>query len=132
MRHRVISSGSVDNFIRTSSSATGSGHRDLHFGPAVMATNLMTSAHSESIGSGYPFASLPAISAEQTISRTGDPNILPCLWADEVYTNTVPGQLDVNMNLDASDINWYNWVESAKGLELEVGPSGDHREHHNG
>jgi hypothetical protein len=51
------------------------------------------------------------------------------LWADadpsvDVFANMDPGTIDVNMDLDG-EVDWYNWVESAKGMESwDAGPSG--------
>lgn len=32
--------------------------------------------------------------------------------------------VDVNMDFD-TDVNWYNWVESAKGMEFNFGAAGN-------
>jgi hypothetical protein len=51
------------------------------------------------------------------------------LWADtdpsvDVFADIDADVVDVNMDLDG-DIDWYNWVESAKGMESwDAGPSG--------
>ncbi|KAJ5692287.1 hypothetical protein N7462_001710 [Penicillium macrosclerotiorum] len=42
----------------------------------------------------------------------------PWLWADEFCTNSTIEPVDGNMDLNI-DIDWYNWVESAKGLESD-------------
>ncbi|KAJ5632793.1 hypothetical protein N7490_009132 [Penicillium lividum] len=40
-------------------------------------------------------------------------SIIPWLWKDE-FPNSA-------MDLDGSDVDWYNWVESAQGMELNFG-----------
>ena len=54
---------------------------------------------------------------------------VPWLWADaypsvDVFTNVDVDAIDVNMDLDG-EVDWYNWVESAKGMEWDAGPSGN-------
>jgi hypothetical protein len=51
------------------------------------------------------------------------------LWADtdpsvDVFANVDADAMNVNMDLD-SDVDWYNWVESAKGMEWNAAPSGN-------
>ncbi len=53
-------------------------------------------------------------------SPTG-PGLSHWLWADtdpsvDVFADIDAGAVDVNMDLDG-EIDWYNWVESAKGME---------------
>ncbi|KAJ5297018.1 uncharacterized protein N7443_007911 [Penicillium atrosanguineum] len=50
-------------------------------------------------------------------SPTGSQGNLAWLWSDNVFTNAPDEMVDINMDLDA-DIDWYNWVESAKGAEV--------------
>jgi hypothetical protein len=50
------------------------------------------------------------------------------LWADadpsvDVFANVDMDAADINMDMDG-EMDWYNWVESAKGMELGAGPSG--------
>jgi hypothetical protein len=52
-----------------------------------------------------------------TASPTGSQDNLSWLWSDNYFANTTDETLDVNMDFDA-DIDWYNWVESAKGAEI--------------
>lgn len=52
------------------------------------------------------------------------PGFSPWLWADtDSYTDALPNEgvdaVDVNMDLDG-DVDWYNWVESAKGMESDT------------
>lgn len=59
------------------------------------------------------------------------PGFLPWLWADanpsvDVFPNVDLDAIDVNMDLDGQ-VDWDNWVESAKGMEWDAGPSGNGR-----
>jgi hypothetical protein len=42
--------------------------------------------------------------------------VVSSLWTDDFFEHVDLGTLDNDMDLD-SDIDWYNWVESAKGME---------------
>lgn len=51
------------------------------------------------------------------------------LWADadpsaDVFANVDFDASDVNMDLDG-EMDWHNWVESAKGMEWNTGPNGN-------
>ncbi|OOQ85049.1 hypothetical protein PEBR_31157 [Penicillium brasilianum] len=48
-------------------------------------------------------------------TQPADGETMPSLWTDDFIEQVDLGTLD-NMDLD-SDIDWYNWVESAKGME---------------
>lgn len=53
-----------------------------------------------------------------------DSNLLPWLWSDTSFSdpNNTSIDMDINMNLDdVSGIDWYNWVESAQGIERDLG-----------
>jgi hypothetical protein len=50
------------------------------------------------------------------------PSAMPWLWADadpsvDVFATVDFNETDINMDLN-NDVDWYNWVESAKGIEL--------------
>jgi hypothetical protein len=56
--------------------------------------------------------------------RTMGPGFVPWLWADadpsvDVFSNLNVGAIDANMDLDG-EINWYSWVESAKGTDWDA------------
>jgi hypothetical protein len=68
-----------------------------------------------------------AVPADSTAWSMG-PGFVPWLWADadpsvDVFTSVDIGAIDVNMDLDA-EVDWYNWVESAQGMQWDAGPSG--------
>ena len=58
-------------------------------------------------------------------------DFVPWLWADGNPSSDVFGNVDVHendaiMDLDG-EVDWYNWVESAKGMEWDAGPNGNVR-----
>lgn len=63
------------------------------------------------------------LSDQPPMSEDVDPAIIPWLWSDKDMTShpTGPGedQIDITMDID-TDTNWYDWVESAKGVEWDV------------
>lgn len=54
-------------------------------------------------------------------TQPADGDIIPSLWTDDFLEHMDLGTLDNIMDLD-SDIDWYNWVESAKGMEWDTDP----------
>lgn len=62
-------------------------------------------------------------------SASAGPGLGHWLWADtdpsvDVFADIDAGAVDVNMDLEG-EIDWYNWVESAKGMESwDAEPSG--------
>lgn len=70
---------------------------------------------------------IPAVPATWSMS----PGFVHWLWADtdpsvNVFANMDVDAIDVNMDLDG-EVDWYNWVESAKGMEWDAGLSGNGR-----
>lgn len=45
-----------------------------------------------------------------------DSDTLPWLWNETDPSMDVPTDMDIKMDLD-TEVNWYNWVESVKGME---------------
>lgn len=67
-----------------------------------------------------------AVPADPTAWSMG-PGFVPWLWADadpsvDVFAGVDIGAIDVNMDFDA-EVDWYNWVESAQGMQWDAGPS---------
>ncbi len=96
-------------------------------GPAIT-TNAPTELNlGQADGPSYnPF---PAIPADWSDGRTIGPDFVPWLWADadpsvDIFSSLDVDTTDVNMDFDG-EVNWYNWVESAKGMEWDAGPSGN-------
>ncbi|OAP61543.1 hypothetical protein AYL99_03746 [Fonsecaea erecta] len=59
--------------------------------------------------------------------RTMGPGFHPWLWADadpsvDVFSNWEIDSVDANMDL-GGEMNWYNWLESARGMERDAGPT---------
>ena len=74
---------------------------------------------------GPSYDDIPMVSADWSNFCTMGPGFDPWLWADaDPSSNALPtvemDPIDVGMDLD-SEMNWYNWVESAKGMELDPG-----------
>jgi hypothetical protein len=64
-----------------------------------------------------PFRQTTSAFPENLLSTqpSGD-GIVSSLWPDDFFEHVDLGTLDNDMELD-SDIDWYNWVESARGME---------------
>lgn len=67
-----------------------------------------------------PFAAIPSNWSD---GPTTAPGLVPWLWADadpsnDMFSNLDMDPIDINMDLEA-EVDWYNWVESAEGLERE-------------
>ncbi|KAJ5116335.1 hypothetical protein N7456_000683 [Penicillium angulare] len=69
----------------------------------------------------------PASSAAnpQQSDQGFDSNIIPWLWADDVVPDASMDSIDINMDIDGSGsgsgVDWYNWVETAQGLDSNFG-----------
>lgn len=93
--------------------------------------NITTPAPSEvALGQtvGQPYNNFPPVLADWSDGRTMSLGFVPWLWADadpstNVFANVDVDAPDMNMDLDG-EMNWYNWVEYAKGMELDTGPGG--------
>ena len=74
-----------------------------------------------------PYNNFPLVPEEWSDGRTMGPGFVPWLWGDadpsaDVFANMDTNAPDMNMELDG-EMNWYNWVESTKGMEWDAGPS---------
>ncbi|KAJ5396453.1 hypothetical protein N7509_004566 [Penicillium cosmopolitanum] len=49
------------------------------------------------------------------------PGIVPWLWDEEIPSD--PNVLSTDINMEIDDIDWYGWVDSAKGMQWDGGPS---------
>ena len=75
--------------------------------------------------------SFPTVPADWSDSRTIGPDFIPWLRADadpsfDLFSNLDVDSIDINMDFDG-EVNWYNWVESAKSMEWDAEPSGNGR-----
>ena len=71
-----------------------------------------------------PVPSYKPAPADTTAWSMG-PDFVPWLWPPaepslDVFPTTDVNALDINMDLDG-EVDWYNWVESAKGMEWVAG-----------
>ena len=95
--------------------------------PAITTNAPSESTFGQTIGPSYnPF---PAVPADWSDGRSVGPDFVPWLWADadpsvDMFSNLEVDPMDVNMDLDG-EVNWYNWVESAKGVMWDAGPNGN-------
>jgi hypothetical protein len=69
---------------------------------------------------GPSYNTVPAPSADWSLG----PGFAPWLWPEaepsvDAFANVDADAFDVNMDLDGVD--WYSWVESAKGMEMDIG-----------
>ncbi|KAJ5153139.1 uncharacterized protein N7482_009617 [Penicillium canariense] len=67
---------------------------------------------------------VPEISGSQFPNQPAEGVDIPCLWTNNLSDNLDLGAFDNGMDLD-NDIDWYNWVESAKGMEWDRDSSGN-------
>ena len=87
--------------------------------PAITTNAPSGLAMGQTVGpSDHPFPTAPM---DWPDSRTMGIGSVPWLWADadpsfDVFSNLDVDTIDVNMDLD-DGMNWYDWVESAKGME---------------
>ena len=103
--------------------STGIGDRE----PAIT-TNAPTSlTWGENVAPSYnPFPSMPA---DWSDGRTIGSDSVSWLWADadpsvDTFSNFDVDSMDVNMDF-GGEVDWLNWVESAKGMEMDAGPIGN-------
>ena len=92
----------------------------------------MTDAPSEStlghtIGASYN--TFPSVPTDWSTARSIGPDPGPWLWADadpsvDIFSNLDADSTDVNMDFDG-EVNWDNWVESVKNMEMDAGPIGN-------
>lgn len=94
--------------------------RDLN---AAITTNAPSKlACGQTVGPSYN--SFHTVPADWSDGRTMRPDFVPRLWAEadlsfDVFSNLDLDSIDANMDLDG-EVNWYNWVESAKGMEWDA------------
>ena len=123
-----ISSEPMD--LRTSGQQAGQPLESIDIGDQQPATT--TNAPSElTFGQtlGPSYNPLPAVPADWSDGRSVGPDFVPWLWADadpsvDMFANLDVDSIDVDMDFDG-EVNWYNWVESAKGMGWDAGPNGN-------
>ena len=101
--------------------------RDL--APAITATAPNELASGRTGGPSYNL--FPTVPADWSDDRTMGPGFVSWLEADadssiDAFSNLDVDSIDVSMDLDGG-VNWYDWVEIAKGMDWDAKPSGNGR-----
>lgn len=101
--------------------------RDLE--PAITQSAVSDVALGQTAGPSYNH--FPTVPGDWSDGRLNGPGLGSWLWADadpsvDVFSNFDMDYIDANMELDG-EVNWYNWVESAKGMQWDAGPRGGGR-----
>ncbi len=123
-----ISSEPMD--LRTSGQQAGQPVESINNGdqqPAITTNAPSVLTFGQTLGPSYN--PLPAVPADWSDGRSVGPDFVPWLWADaeasvDMFANLDVDSIDVDMDFDG-EVNWYNWVESAKGMGWDAGPSGN-------
>ena len=95
---------------------SGSGSSDANFNslsafdPAY--TGTAAQADQNLLSANFQYMQPP-----MTASPTSSQRNLSWLWSDAAFANATDETVDINMDFDV-DVDWYNWVESAKGAEI--------------
>ena len=103
--------------------STGIGDRE----PASTTNGPNALTWRETVAPSYnPFPSVPA---DWSDGRSIGPDSVPWLWADadpsvDTFSNFDVDSMDVNMDFEG-EVDWLNWVESVKGMEMDAGPIGN-------
>ncbi len=98
---------------------------------AAITTNAPTELATGQSVVGSSYNPLITVPADWSDGLTMGPGFVPSLWADadssvDMFPNLDLDSVDVNMDLDG-EMDWYNWIESAKGMEWDAEPSADGR-----
>ncbi|KAJ5111027.1 hypothetical protein N7532_001562 [Penicillium argentinense] len=84
-------------------------------GPGLAATNPDESACIQTVE--QPSDVLPVVPAYRSDGQPVGPTVIPWIWASDASPNMNLDPNDINMDFDA-DVDWYEWVASAKNMEL--------------
>ena len=99
---------------------------------AATTTNAPTElATGQNVGPWPSYNPLITVPTDWSDGLTMGPGFVPSLWADgdssvDMFPNLDLDSIDVNMDLDG-EVDWYDWIESAKGMEWDAEPSADGR-----
>ncbi|TVY25692.1 Bikaverin cluster transcription factor [Lachnellula hyalina] len=107
------------------------------FDPVYPSAYSFRTTQNQNQNQNLPTANPPSTntSSDLTMGHTTDyrdpltwnSGLVPWLWADadpsiDVFAGVdVDVDLDFNMDIDGGDVDWYNWVESARGMEWDAG-----------
>ena len=106
-----------------STSGQQAGHTLESTNPRDLEQAITTNTPSElALGQtdGPSYTPFPTLPTDWSAGHTVGLGSVPWLWADadpsvDVFSNLDMDSIDANMDLDG-EMNWYNWVESAKGM----------------
>ena len=92
--------------------------------PATMANGTGLNQISEP-----SYNTFPTVPADWLDTQAMGPGFDPYIWGDvdpsiDLFSSLSDGAFDAEMD-SGSEVNWYNWVESAKGMEVDSGPGGN-------
>ena len=108
---------------RSSHNRPGSTFPDLQLGTMVGASDKFAMERTAGPSSNAAFT----VPTTESMS----PDFVPWLWAEadtffDDLANMDVDATDVNMDLN-DEVDWYRWVESAKGMESDAGPNSQGR-----
>lgn len=112
-------------YISTSAQQVGQTLQSANIGdlePAIATNAPSELAPGQTIGPSC--STFPTVPANWSVGHTMGPDLGHWLWADADLSASVASNLDLdsidaNMDLDG-EVDWYNWVESAKGIEWDA------------
>ena len=112
-------------FLSTSAQQVGQTLQSANIGdlkPAITTNAPSRLAPGQTLGSSS--GTFPTVPANWSVGHTMGPDLGHWLWADadlsaNAASNLDLDSIDANMDLDG-EVNWYNWVESAKGMEWDA------------
>ncbi|KAJ5288620.1 hypothetical protein N7478_001650 [Penicillium angulare] len=118
-----------------SSSSPAATHNASHLAPESAPISNPVQSFWKSDSTAPSHISEPIASSTQHASSATNPqqwdqgfdsNIIPWLWADDVVPDASIDSIDISMDLDesGSGIDWYNWVETAQGLDSNFASNG--------
>ena len=93
-------------------------------GQTLESTNTRTPEPATTVDAPSEFASGQTVGPDWSDGRTTGPGAVPWPWANDadpsvdMFTTLDLDAIDVNMDFDG-EVDWYNWVESAKGIEWD-------------
>ena len=128
--HSSSNTSSEPTYLGTGGQQAGQPQESTGFGDQELASttngpNALT--WGETVAPSYkPFPSVPV---DWSDGRTIGPDSVPWLWADadpsvDTFSNFDVDSMDVNMDFNG-EVDWLNWVESVKGMEMDAGPIGN-------
>lgn len=122
----------VDTTQQNLGSVSVYGERDLwsgsNFGSANFSNTNLTPSRSSMVTGAHGAAPSGNIQIHRTADLLHPREIgwAACPGSCLAMDLTVDAFADVNVNMDFdTDINWYNWVESAKGVDFNFGAAGN-------